>query len=167
MYCTAVLGLKKRWPVSCWSVAPASFCRSIIGSGATGDGCFGRIFLCSQAIALESNLLVNVIAVENQVQLQEDLVRVHQLILSGTNLSEEDRLGSGTPIEITKGPLKGLHGKILSRGKQLKFFVEIHFLQRTVSAEIGSRMLERVDSSGEGPRKPNQSQRVVWLVTRS
>ena len=56
-------------------------------------------------------------------------------------------------IEITAGPLTGLEGKILRRGKQLKFFVEVQFLQRGVSVEIESWMFE--------PRGNYQSKAIV------
>jgi transcription antitermination factor NusG len=91
--------------------------------------------------ALETNLVVRVLAVEDQPQLQSDLVRVYLLMVSGVPLAAEDQLYPGTRVEIVSGPFAGLEGKVLRRGSQLKVFVEIHFLQRGVSAEMESWML--------------------------
>jgi transcriptional antiterminator RfaH len=92
--------------------------------------------------ALETNLLVRVLPVEDQAQLQEDLRRVYYLIASDAPLTPEDRLQPGDWVEITSGPLAGLEGKILRRGKQLRFIVEVQFLQRGVSVEIEGWMIQ-------------------------
>jgi len=90
--------------------------------------------------ALETNLVAHTLTVHNQGQLQADLGRVHQLITSGAPLSPEERLKPGTPVEIISGPLAGLEGKILRRGKNVKFFVEVRFLQQGVAVEIEAWM---------------------------
>jgi transcriptional antiterminator RfaH len=92
--------------------------------------------------ALETNLVVNVLPVEDQAQLHADLARVYHLITTGAVLSPEDRVQPGTRVRITNGALAGLEGKVIRRGKHLKLFVEVQFLQRAVSAEIESWMIE-------------------------
>ena len=57
-------------------------------------------------------------------------------------LTPEERLKPGALVEITSGPLAGLEGKVIRRGKQLKFIVEVQFLQSGVSVEIESWMIE-------------------------
>ena len=42
----------------------------------------------------------------------------------------------GQPVEIIGGPLRGMQGKILRRGKEWTFFDEVDFLQRGASVEI-------------------------------
>lgn len=96
----------------------------------------------ARLVALKTNLVVNVLPVEDQAQLHADLVRVHQLIASGSLLTPEDRLQPGSKVEITSGSLAGLEGKILRRGKKTKFLVEVQFLQRGVSVELESWMFE-------------------------
>jgi hypothetical protein len=91
---------------------------------------------------LETNFVARVLRVPDQFQIQADLERVHRLIASGGALVPEDRLQPGALVEIIAGPLSGLEGKIIRRGKQLKFIVEVHFLQRGVSVEIESWMIE-------------------------
>jgi transcriptional antiterminator RfaH len=93
-------------------------------------------------VALETNLVAFVLPVVDQAQLFADLQRVHQMIATGAAITPEERLEPGDPVTIVKGPLAGLEGKVLKRGKQLKFFVEVQMLQRAVSAEVESWMLE-------------------------
>jgi transcription antitermination factor NusG len=106
----------------------------------------GYVFLKADSHAvfktMETNQVARVLSVEDQSQLQADLSRVYCLIATGAPLSPEERLEPGALVEITTGPLAGLEGKILRRGKQLKFFVEVQFLQRGVSVEIESWMIQ-------------------------
>ncbi len=95
--------------------------------------------------ALETNLVVRCLSVSDSPQLHHDLARVHQLILSDAPLTPEERLQPGSPIEIIAGPLTGLQGKVLRRGKQLKLLVEVEFLQQGVSAEIESWMIRPLE----------------------
>ncbi len=92
--------------------------------------------------ALETNLVARCLAVEDQARLHADLARVHRLIVADAPLTPEERLEPGDLVDIVAGPLAGLQGKVLRRGKQLKLLVEVQFLQRGVSAEIESWMLQ-------------------------
>lgn len=92
--------------------------------------------------ALETNLVAHVIPVEDQEQLRRDLVQLHSLLTSGAPVTPEDRLEPGDPVEVIKGPLTGLEGKVIRRGKNLKFVIEVQLLRRAVSAEVESWMLQ-------------------------
>jgi transcriptional antiterminator RfaH len=56
-------------------------------------------------------------------------------------LTHEVGFKPGARIEIISGPLAGMEGTILRQGKQLKFYVAVHFLQQGVSAEVESWMI--------------------------
>jgi transcription antitermination factor NusG len=109
----------------------------------------GYVFLKSDSQAifqtLETNLVARILSVVDQRQLQDDLARVYHVIATGAPLAPVERLQPGDKVEITAGPLAGLEGKILRKGKQLKFIVEVQFLQRGVSAEIESWMVQPSD----------------------
>jgi transcriptional antiterminator RfaH len=96
---------------------------------------------------LTTNLVARFLVVPDQRQLNADLERVYCLIAANTPLTPEDELQPGTPVEITAGPLAGLEGKVVRRGKHLKFIVEVQFLQRGVSVEIDSWMIQPRSSS--------------------
>jgi transcription antitermination factor NusG len=105
----------------------------------------GYIFLWgdeeARVAALTTNQVAHCIRVEDQAQLHQDLARVHRLMVSGAPLTPEERIQPGDWVEITSGPLEGLQGKIIRRGKHLRFFVEVHFLQRGASVEIDASMI--------------------------
>src|SRR5439155_19793266 len=105
----------------------------------------GYIFLWgdeeARVAALTTNQVDHCIRVEDQAQLHQDLARVHRLMASGEPLTPEERIQPGDWVEITSGPLEGLQGKIIRRGKHLRFFVEVHFLQRGASVEIDAAMI--------------------------
>ena len=110
----------------------------------------GYVFLwgdCATRIAaFQTRLVANSISVEDQQTLHQDLIRVHQMMVSDAPLAPEERLRPGMNVEITQGPLAGLEGKVIRRGKRLRFLVEVHFLQRGASVEIEGWMLKQVDS---------------------
>jgi transcription termination/antitermination protein NusG len=102
---------------------------------------------------LDTNLVARILTVGDQGQLHADLGRVYALIAAGAPVTPEGKLQPGTPVEITSGPLAGLEGKILRRGKQLKFLVEVQFLQQGVSVEIEGWMIQ--------PRSAPQSRQAM------
>jgi transcriptional antiterminator RfaH len=106
----------------------------------------GYVFLYGDAqarlTALETNLVAHVLPVSDQAQLHADLTRVHHMITAGEPVTPEDRLEPGDLVEIIKGPLAGLEGKVLRRGKNLKFVIEVQLLRRAVSAEVESWMFQ-------------------------
>jgi Transcription termination factor nusG len=92
--------------------------------------------------ALETNLVAQVIPVIDQRQLHEDLARVNRLMASEWPLTPEGRWEPGTPVVITHGPLAGMEGKVLRRGKNSVFLIEVRFLHQGVSVELDSWMIE-------------------------
>jgi transcriptional antiterminator RfaH len=94
--------------------------------------------------ALETNLVAQVLPVENQLQIHRDLMRVHDLMIMGACLSPEERLQPGMLVEIVRGPLIGMQGKIVTRHNKMRFLVEVQFLQQGVSLDIESWMIQRV-----------------------
>jgi transcriptional antiterminator RfaH len=106
----------------------------------------GYVFLhgdnTARVEALTTNLIVNVLPVADQAGLYTDLTRVHRLMEGGSTLTPEQRVVPGTIVEITAGPLAGLEGKVLSRGKKFHFVIEVRLLQQGVSVEIESWMFQ-------------------------
>jgi transcriptional antiterminator RfaH len=90
----------------------------------------------SRIHALETNLVVSTIFVDDQEGIEADLVRVMRLMASGYVLSPEERLLPGTLVEIIDGPLTGIQGKIMQHSGRTRVFVEIKFLQSAVSVEV-------------------------------
>lgn len=119
----------------------------------------GYIFLWgdenARVSALTTNQVAHCIRVEDQARLHQDLAQIHRLMISGEPLTPEERLQPGDWVEITGGPLQGLQGKVIRRGKHLRLFVEVQFLQRGASVEIDGSMIR----TAEAPITPKDSER--------
>jgi hypothetical protein len=100
--------------------------------------------------ALETNLVVKCLNVPDQEKLHKELRFIHQLISSDFNIMPENRLVPGTPVQVIKGPLAGLEGKVVQGAKNWKLVIEVEFLQQGVSVEIESGMIQPLigDKSG-------------------
>jgi transcriptional antiterminator RfaH len=121
----------------------------------------GYVFIKSDSSCafhtFETNLVAQVLPVVDQEQLHSDLVRVHRLIIAGSPLTSEARLQPGSPIEIVRGPFSGLKGTVIRRGKQLKFVVEVQFLQQGASVELESWMIEPQNWQGETEKRSDKN----------
>lgn len=95
-------------------------------------------------LAFETNQVANCIRVEDQAAMDRDLFRVHTSIESKIPLLPEERIQPGTPAEIVTGPLSGHRGVVVRSGKNLKFVIEVNFLQRGASIEVDSSMIRPV-----------------------
>lgn len=104
---------------------------------------------------LESNQVVRAIPVHDTAQLRADLARVYRMMQAGMLLAPEDQLQPGAAVEIVAGPLAGLEGKIIQRGKQMRFYVEVRLLQRGVSVEIEGWMI-RLQNAGSAGTSANK-----------
>jgi transcriptional antiterminator RfaH len=96
--------------------------------------------------AIKTNLVANLLPVADQRQMQSDLMRVFGLMESGAPLTPEERLEPGTPVAIVAGPLAGLEGKVIRRGRRYHFTIEVRLLQQGVSVEIESWMFRPLSS---------------------
>ena len=99
--------------------------------------------------ALKTNLVVTSLTVPDQAQLHGDLLRLYRLISAGAALTPEDKLSPGMWVEIMSGPLLGLTGKIVRRGGNSRFVVEVQFIQRGVSANLESWTIRPIEPPGD------------------
>lgn len=106
----------------------------------------GYVFLrgdeTARLAALQTNHVVRVLAVPAGERLEEDLVRIYRLMECGAPVAPEDRLQPGMPVVLSAGPLAGLEGKIIRRDSQMRFVLEVDFIQRGASIEVEGWMLQ-------------------------
>jgi transcriptional antiterminator RfaH len=108
--------------------------------------------------ALETNAVARVLAVDDQRELHDDLNAVYRLITSGAPVTPEGQLEPGDWVEIVDGPLAGLEGQVLRRGKQMRFFIEVSFLQQGVFVELDGWMVRPSNNRNrEGAAEPSAS----------
>jgi transcription antitermination factor NusG len=108
----------------------------------------GYVFLLAdedaRVEALTTNLVVNCLRVDDQSELHSDLTSVHRLMQAEIPVAPEEHLPPGTSVQIVAGPLVGLQGKVVKKGKQFRFVVEVHFLQQGARVDIEGWMLEKI-----------------------
>ena len=108
----------------------------------------GYVFLFGSAqdriAALETNCVSRCIEVNSQDQLQHDLARVFRLITSGMSLRPEPCFQLGALVEVTRGAMEGIQGKVLKHGSHLRLVIEVHLLHQAVSVEIDGHLLRTV-----------------------
>jgi len=122
------------------------------GQGRTKDSYLplfpGYLFLYGtereRLMALETNLVVNVLSVPNQSELFDDLKRINQVIESGLPILPEERLQPGMPVAIVDGPLAGLQGTVIRRKNKMTLTLKVSFLQQGASVEMDSWMVEPI-----------------------
>ena len=111
----------------------------------------GYVFLFggddARLAALETNLLTSTIPVAEQERLYSDLLRVERLAGGPVPVAPECDFATGEPVVIESGPFQGMTGKILRRGQQTRFVVEIELLRRGVSVEFEGWLLRPLTAS--------------------
>ena len=105
----------------------------------------GYVFLhgdeSDRLATLATGLVVRVLAVENQAGMKDDLMRVHARMASGAPVEPGTDLPEGSEVEITRGSLAGMQGRVLRRNGQCRFVVEVQFIRSAVSIELDSSFL--------------------------
>jgi transcription antitermination factor NusG len=91
--------------------------------------------------AVKTNQVVRVLDVPDGDRLARDLSRLHRVMQEGLPLVPEERLQPGMPVTLTAGPLAGLDGTIVRRGKGYRFIIRVDFIQRGASVEVEAWML--------------------------
>jgi transcription antitermination factor NusG len=86
--------------------------------------------------ALKTNQVAQMLPVSDTRQLRADLERVWRIVEGGTGVYPEPYLEPGTAVRVVSGPLSGMEGVVLRRGRKLLFVIEVRFLQQGVSVEV-------------------------------
>jgi transcription antitermination factor NusG len=92
----------------------------------------GYLFLFGDDVqriqALRGNRLVNIIEVADQEMLVRDLRQIHQMLRSGLAIKPELSAPVGARVRIKSGPLIGLVGTVIRRGKHDHFVAVVNML---------------------------------------
>jgi transcription antitermination factor NusG len=95
-------------------------------------------------VALRGNRLVGVLEVLDQETLAHDLKNIYTMLSSGLPVTPEAELPVGATVRITAGPLTGIMGKVVRRGKRDHFVAAVNFLGRGAMVELEQWQLEPV-----------------------
>jgi transcriptional antiterminator RfaH len=111
----------------------------------------GYLFLLGQreerVTALGTKRVVHTLEVPDQATLWQDLIQVQKLINTGAPITPEERLEPGALVEITRGPLAGLKGRIIRAASGRRFVVQVNFIQRGASVLIDDFNLIAIDEA--------------------
>ncbi len=99
--------------------------------------------------ALRSNRLVKVLDIADPTRLTSDLRQIHQMLSSGLTVLPEPVMPVGAHVRITSGPLQGIEGTVVRRGKRDQFVAVVRFLGRGAMVELEDWQVERLDLEGE------------------
>jgi transcriptional antiterminator RfaH len=109
----------------------------------------GYVFLYgdtgSRLAALRGNRLVNVLEVVDQEGLVRDLRQIHRMLSSGLTVSAEPVVPVGARVRIATGPLTGMVGTVIRRGKRDQFVAVVQFLGRGATVDLQDWQVERVE----------------------
>ncbi len=108
----------------------------------------GYLFLLGEETervqALRGHRLVGVLEVADQENLHNDLHQIHTLLGSGLAVIPEPTFPVGSTVKIVTGPLKGMVGTIVRRGKRDHFVAIVHFLGRGATVDLEDWQVEQL-----------------------
>jgi transcriptional antiterminator RfaH len=94
--------------------------------------------------ALRGNRLVSVLEVSDQRSLERDLRQIHRMLNSGRPVHPEPAVPVGSRVRITTGPLTGIEGTVIRRGKHDQFVAVVQFLGRGAMVDLEDWQVEQV-----------------------
>ena len=94
--------------------------------------------------ALRGNRLVSVLEVSDQDSLERDLRQIHTMLSSGLPVAPESTVPVGARVRISTGPLMGVEGTVIRRGKRDQFVAVVRFLGRGATVDLEDWQVEQI-----------------------
>ena len=115
----------------------------------------GYLFLFGDELdrieALKGNRLVRILEVTDQEGLIHDLKQVHQMLASGLAIKPEPSAPVGGRVRIASGPLLGMEGTVVRRGKRERFVAVVKMLGLGATVALEDWQVEVLsDGTGSG-----------------
>jgi len=95
--------------------------------------------------ALRTDRLANVLEIVDQEKLIHDLHQIHQMLSSGLTVIPEPVIPVGARVRIKSGPLMGIEGTVIRRGKRDQFVAVVQFLGRGATVDLEDWQVEQID----------------------
>ena len=99
--------------------------------------------------ALRGNRLVSVLEVSDQGSLERDLRQIQKMLSSGLPVQPEPAVPVGSRVRITTGPLTGIEGTVIRRGKHHQFVAVVRFLGRGATVDLQDWQVEQIVSPSQ------------------
>jgi transcriptional antiterminator RfaH len=94
--------------------------------------------------ALRGNRLVAVLEVSDQESLERDLRQIQKMLSSGLPVQPEPAAPVGSRVRILTGPLTGIEGTVIRRGKHDQFVAVVRFLGRGATVDLQDWQVEQI-----------------------
>ncbi len=94
--------------------------------------------------AMKGNRLVSVLEVIDQAALERDLRQIHRMLSSGLPVGPEPTVPVGARVRICNGPLTGVEGTVIRRGKRDHFVAVVGFLSRGAAVDLADWQVEPI-----------------------
>ena len=94
--------------------------------------------------AMKTNRVSRIERIDDAFRLRNDLRRMARLIAADMPMTPEARLGTGDPVRVRSGPLRGLEGVVIRRNRRTRLLVAVDYLRQGASVEIDDFMLESI-----------------------
>ena len=101
--------------------------------------------------ALRGNRLVAVLEVSDQESLERDLRQIQKMLSSGLPVQPEPAAPVGSRVRIMTGPLTGIEGTVIRRGKHDQFVAVVRFLGRGATVDLQDWQVEQIVSPTQQP----------------
>lgn len=102
--------------------------------------------------AFKGNRLVSMLEVTDQACLDRDLDQLRRMLASNLVVRPEPTMPVGARVRIGTGPLAGMVGTVVRRGKHADFVAIVHFLGSGAAVELEDWQVERIEDDGPEPR---------------
>lgn len=103
---------------------------------------FFRAERSSLADVWKSNVVANLIEVEDQERLHDELGQIRALVESGASLVVYDELVPGDLVRITEGPFKGYSGVITTQKNAERLIVMVSLIRKAVAVEFSRNVVK-------------------------
>jgi transcriptional antiterminator RfaH len=97
--------------------------------------------------ALRGNRLVAILEIGDQEELERDLRQIYTMLSSGLPVAQEPTVPVGARVRITTGPLTGVEGTVIRRGKRDQFVAVVRFLGRGATVDLEDWQVEQISES--------------------
>ena len=104
---------------------------------------FFRGAAAARQAALCSNVVANLIEVQNQPLLTEELRQIRRLQLAGASLVPVEEFVPGDAVRITEGAFAGYQGIVIRGGRADRLLVSVSLLRKAVAVEFARQTLKR------------------------
>jgi transcription antitermination factor NusG len=96
-------------------------------------------------VAVRTNRVANVLAVRDPERLQNELIQIGRAIESGSPVELFATIHTGRPYRIICGPMKGVVGVVVRRGRRTQMCLAVTMLGQSAMVEVDAALLAPAD----------------------